>query len=121
MLIFGREVKFLRTITANCKIADLCPDGDMEKAGSLFEGSYQKSQNTAAKFIVALNEGYEMNRKYSEAGYEPQIITTEELMCLSDEDFNKAFNEALDAYVGERATIETEPVKSKKKAVAKSA
>lgn len=120
MIIHGREVKFLRTIAANCKIADLCPDGDVTKIEALFEGSYQKSQNTAAKFIAYLSEGYEMNRKYSETGYVPQPVTAEELLYLSEAEFSRAFDEAIDAYVGEKPTIETAPSKSKKKAEAKS-
>lgn len=121
MIIYGHEVKFLRTVAGNCKIGDLCPDGDMSKAGMLFEGSYQKSQNTAAKFISILAEGYELNKKFSDPGYEPFILTPEMILNLPDDEFEKAFDEALAAYSGEKPTIETEPIKTKKKAVPKSA
>ncbi|MBQ7563918.1 MAG: hypothetical protein IJT16_08010 [Lachnospiraceae bacterium] len=121
MQIYGREVKFLRTVAGNCKIADICPDGDINKAGMLFEGSYQKSQVTAAKFICIMAEGYELNRKFNDPSYEPFILTQEMIMNLPDEDFGKAFDEALKSYAGEKATVEAEPVKTKKKAVPKSA
>lgn len=120
MQIFGKEIGFLRTVAANCKIADMCPDGDISNASELFEGSYQKSQNMAAKFISYMNEGYEMYRKFSEAGYEAKVITPEELLYLPDDLFQQAFEEALKAYSGEKPTIETVPEKGKKKATVKS-
>lgn len=120
MKVYGREINFLRTVAGNCKIADICPDGDMSKAGLLFEGSYQKSQNTAAKFICILQEGYELNKKFSDQNYEPNILTPEMVMNLPDDIFSDLFTAALEAYSGEKPTVETEPVKSKKKAVLKS-
>lgn len=116
MVIHGREISFLRTVAVNCKIADLCPNGDLDNIKDLFDGSYQKSQTTAAKFISLMNEGYEMNRKFSEPGYEPSVITPEELLYLSDEEFGQAFAEATDAFAGEKPTVETEEPKGKKKA-----
>lgn len=121
MLIFGREIKFMRTVAATCKIADLCPDGDLKNATSLFEGSYQKSQNTAAKFISYLSEGYEDYMKFSETNYEPHPLTLDEALSLPDDLFNEAFSEALKAYTGEKPTVETAPERGKKKAAVKSA
>lgn len=121
MDVFGREIGFLRTVAANCKIADMCPDGDISKGKSLFDGPYQKSQNTAAKFISYMNEGYEMKKKFEDPGYAPQVITPEEAMYLPDEMFDQLFLEALEAYSGEKITVETAPEKGKKKAVTKSA
>ncbi len=120
MVINGREIKFLRTVLANCKIADICKDGDLKNAGELFEGKYQDSQKTTAKFIAIMSEGYEMNRKFVEPGYEPRPLTAEEALNLTEEDFGKCFLEAVDAYSGEKPTVESEPIKSKKKAVTRS-
>lgn len=120
MQIFGKDIHFLRTVAANCEIADICPDGDMSKAGMLFEGSYQKSQNVAAKFICILAKGYEQNKKFSDPDYEPFYLTPEMVLCLPDEEFGQAFNEALEAYSGEKPTIETQATKGKKKAAPKS-
>lgn len=120
MQLFGREIKFMRTVASNCEIADMCPDGDINKAGTLFEGSYQRSQNTAAKFICIMNKGYEMNRHFSEPDYEPKPLTADEVLYLPDDVFNALFTEALEAYSGEKATIETAE-SGKKKAVKKSA
>lgn len=120
MRVYGKEVKFLRTVAATCKIADLCKDGDIANAATLFDGNYQTSQDTAAKFIVIMNEGYEMNRKFEEAGYEPRPLTYEEALNLTEDDFSKCFNEAVKAYSGEKPTVEAEAPKGKKKETTKS-
>ena len=115
MKINGRDVQFLRTVMANCKIADICPDGDIANATMLFEGKYQDSQRTAAKFMAIMSEGYEENKKFREAGYEPSPLTEEEVLNLPDDEFSAAFEQAIKAYSGEKGTVETEPVKGKKK------
>ena len=114
MKVNGREINFKRTVAANCKIADLCPDMDIKNADKLFAGKYQDSQLTAAKVIAILSDGYEQNRKFSEPGYEPHPISVEELLTLDDELFGELFGEAMEAYAGEKATVETEPEKGKK-------
>lgn len=120
MVINGREIKFLRTVLATCKVAEICKDGNIENAGTLFEGRYQDSQKTTAKFIAIMNEGYEMNKKFEEPGYEPRPLTAEEALNLTEKDFDKCFREAVEAYTGEKITVQSEPVKGKKKAAAKS-
>lgn len=120
MKINGRDVSFLRTVMANCKIADICPDGDIANAPMLFEGNYQKSQRTAAKFMAIMSEGYEQNKKFRDGGdYEPRPLTEEEALNLSEEEFSAAFGEAIKAYTGEKPTVETEPAKGKKKETTK--
>lgn len=116
MKVNGREVKFKRTVMATCKIAEICKDGDIKNAESLFDGNYQTSQQTAAKFLAILSEGYEMNRKYQEPEYTPRPLTAEEALNLTEADFSELFIEAVTAYSGEKPTIETEPAKGKKKA-----
>lgn len=114
MEIHGREVNFLRTVEANCKIADICPDGDINKATQLFSGSYQKVQKTTAKFMAILSEGYEKRKNFNDKTYEPNPLTAEEALCLTDEEFNAAFVEAFRAYNGEKPTVETEVKKTAK-------
>lgn len=100
---------------ANCKIAELCKDGDIKNAGTLFEGSYQDSQKTAAKFMAIMSEGFEQNKKFREPGYEPRPLTAEEAMCLIEKEFSQLFEEAVYAYSGEKPTVEAEPPKKQKK------
>lgn len=115
MKINGRDVSFLRTVMANCKIAEICPDGDIANARMLFEGNYQDSQRTAAKFMAIMSEGYEENKRFREAGYEPRPLTEEEALNMTEDDFSEAFGEAIKAYTGEKPTVETEAPKGKKK------
>lgn len=116
MLIHGREVGFLRTVKATCSIADMCEDGDVKNASKLFEGSYQKSQLAAAKFMALLSEGYEKNREYNEPGYQGKPLDVDEITSLPDDTFQSLFIEAIEAFAGEKFTIETEPVPGKKTA-----
>lgn len=120
MRVYGREVGFLRTVAATCKIADLCKDGDIANAATLFDGNYQTSQDTAAKFMAIMSEGYENHRKFEEAGYEPRPLTDEEFINLSEDEFSECFKEAIMAYTGEKPTVETEAPKGKKKETTKS-
>lgn len=116
MEINGREVKFMRTVYAQCKIADICPEQDSSRMAELFSGNYQQSQRQSAKFMAFLSEGYEQNRKFAEPGYTPRPLTEDEALSLFDEDFTALFNEAFAAWTGNKPTIETEQPKGKKKA-----
>lgn len=119
MKVYGREVKFARTIQATCAVVNLCKDGDADNLETLFEGKYQVSQVTAARFMVALSEGYETQQTYIKSDYEPHPLTEGEALSLTEDDFGKLFDEAIAAWRGEKPTIEVEQPKSKKKATAK--
>lgn len=114
MQINGREVKFLRTVWANCRVADMCPAADIKNIKEIFKGSYQHAQMSEAKFMAIMSEAYEQNRKFNEPGYEPRPLTTDEALNLTDEEFGKAFVEALEAYSGEKPTVETDEKKTLK-------
>lgn len=120
MKINGREVKFCRTVEVNCKIADLCTDGNIDNISTLLDGKYQDSQRTSAKFISIMSEGYEKKKKFQEPGYEPHPLTFEETMTLEDEEFRQAFREAIEAWSGEKITVDTVPVKKTGKRTQKS-
>lgn len=111
MTVYGREIKFLRTVGATIKVADMCPDGEIENVDRLFEGNYQMSQKTAAKFMSVLSESYEDNKAYWEPGYKGTPLSEEEALALPGDVFNELFIEAVKAYTGEKPTVETEPVK----------
>lgn len=119
MKVYGRDIKFKRTIQATCEVASLCKDGDAKNLDKLFDGKYQVSQVTAARFMVALSNGYETSQSYIKADYEPHPLTEGEALSLTEEEFDALFMEALDAWSGEKPTIETEEPKGKKKATAK--
>ena len=123
MTINGRDIKFLRTVGANCALADRAPDGDLNRfiREELMNPNYSTAQKTAAFFMVCLNTGYEMAKGYEDKGYKPNPVTEAELLCLLPEDFQKLFDECMTAFYGEKITVQTQPPKGKKTATAKKA
>ena len=114
MKVYGREINFLRSVEATIKIADLCPDKDIENVDKLFDGTYQVSQTTAAAFMAIMSEGFENRKLFEEPGYQPRPLGEKEALSLSTEEFNELFGEAVKAYAGEKPTVETEVKKTKK-------
>lgn len=114
MIINGIERKFFLSVGASCAIAELCPDGDIANIGALFEDRYAKKMSTIARFIVALNRGYE-DRVHPDAE-KPNYLTYKEVMSLTMDEFNQAESEALSAYSNDtKITINlTDPKGSKK-------
>lgn len=117
MTINGIDRHFFLTVGASCAIADLCPDGDMANIGALFEGRFADNMRTIAKFIVALNRGYE-DREHPDAE-KPNYVTVKELMSLTMDEFHQAEREAFAAYSsGTKTEVElTDPKGSKKNEV----
>ena len=120
MEIYGRTVGFKRTVGATCDISEMAPDGDLNRldAELLQSSSLKTSQETAAKIIVALSKGYETSAKFADPSHESRPLTVEELFSLPEETFQGLFREAMEAWTGEKITIETEelpPEKGKKK------
>ncbi len=113
MEINGREITFSHTVEAECRIADLCRDGDPANMGELFEGSLSKVQRNTAKFIVALAVSGEHRRVWTEPGYVANPLTDDEVYTLDRPTFDALLNEALKAWTGEDAaeTVKTESVK----------
>lgn len=120
MIINGKDRQFYLTVGASCAIADLCPDGDMANIGSLFAGKYADNMRTIAKFIVALNRGYE-DREHPDAE-KPNYLTVKELMSLTMDEFHQAEREAFEAYSsGTRTEVELADPKGSKKNEAENA
>lgn len=112
MVVFGKEVNFRRSVQANCEIADICPDGDINKFNELINGNYPTAQKAAATFIVALNRAYEDYANYIDPAHEPDPVSIREIMMLDNEQFNDLFMEALKVFADDgKTTVETEPVK----------
>lgn len=114
MKVYGREINFLRTVEATIKIADLCPDNDIDNIGKLFDGTYQVSQSTSAEFMAIMSECYENRKAFEEPGYQARPLGAKEALSLTTEEFNELFGEAVKAYAGEKPTVETEVKKTKK-------
>ncbi len=115
MKINGREINFLRTVKVTCDIAEMCPNKDIQRIGELFsENDVATTIKSGAKLIHYLNEGYEMNKKYNEPGYEPKILSEEEIMYLDDTTYTKLMQAAMKGMgIGAETTIEVEEPKKK--------
>lgn len=116
MLIHGREVNFLRTVKAACDIAKICPDENLANIGKVFSSkATPELTDSAVVFILAMNNGYEMSRKFEDSEYKANPLTKEELEVLPQETFDLLFAEAVNAFYGDKVTVEVEEEKSKKK------
>jgi len=120
----GREVNFKRTIWATIAASAMCPDKDITRLDEVLRSNYMDGNMAAAQFICILSEAYEKAKAYevSQIGetYEQNPVTMDELMNLEDFDlFQQLFIDAADAWKKDaRQTVETEPVKGKKKSKA---
>lgn len=112
MEINGREIKFLRTVKATSDIAKLCPNEDIEKIGELFEGSLPLTLETGAKIIHFLNEGYEMNKHFSDPSYKPNVLSVDEILYLETETYTALMQDAMKGLGnGAETTIEVQESK----------
>jgi len=118
MQIHGREIKFLRNVGANIRVIEELAGGDAKKVNQIFDGKYSKSQLASAKFIAIMSEAYEDTAKFTDPTHTPNPLTKDEALTLTDEEFERAFSEAIQAWKGETPTVETEPVKKTKKGAA---
>lgn len=118
MVINGRDVKFRRSVLANCEIADASPDGDVNRLimEQLQGGSYAASQRAAVVIITALSKGYETAQQAADPAYKPNPITEREAMSLRENEFDDLFAEAMQEFIsGGRRTVEAEEPKTEKK------
>lgn len=111
MIIRGREVKFLRTVKTACELAKMCPGGDLANLDALFTGNVAEINENGAKIIHLMAEGYEMNKHFDDPSYKPNPISAEEVMYLDDETYVALFNEMMEAFTGDKVTVETETAK----------
>jgi len=114
MKINGREIKFLRTVKATSDLARICPSGDIQRIGELFDNNdLAKTLESGAKLIHFLNEGYEMNKHFMNPDYKPNIISVEEIMYLDDKTYTELIQSAMkDLGVGAETSIEVEEPKN---------
>ena len=121
MELNGREVHFKRTIWATNAITKMCPDGNLQRFVELFNGDMAEQIFNMSAFISIMSQGYEQAEAFraSRNGetYEQDPITLDEIMALDDMDiFTELQNEAVKAWAEDgKVTVESEPVKSKKK------
>ena len=112
MVVFGKEVNFRRSVQANYEIAEICPDGDINKFNVLINGPYKTAQTAAARFMAAMSRAYEDYANFTDPEHKPDPVTERELMMLDGDEFNDLFLQALNVFADDgKTTVETEPVK----------
>lgn len=112
MKINGRDVRFFRSVLANCKVSDAAPDGDITRFWNeqLLRGSYSVSQRAAVVIMTALSEGYEIAQHAADPKYRPRPLTEEEAMSLRYPEFNALYKEAVEEWFnGGKRTVEPDP------------
>lgn len=114
MIVHGREVKFLRTVWAISEISKVCPSQNINKLSTaLNTGSTLELNDIWMTFMIALNTGYEMAQKYADKDYVSNPLTKDELMALTEDEFNNLLAEATEAWIGDKITVEVEEPKKK--------
>ena len=114
MLVHGREVKFLRTVWAVNEIAKICPMKNIGRFNEILKSeSTIEVNDTWSTFICSLNMGYEMAQKFVDKDYVSNPLTEEELVTLTEEEFSVLLTEAMQAWFGDKVTVEAEEPKKK--------
>lgn len=120
MKAYGRDIKFLRTVSAECDIGDECPGGDIHNFNAALQDSNTRGQrHIMAVFISACNKGYELHEHFSNNEHEARWLSVDEVLALDDDTFIALFNEAFAVYTGQKPQMKTKP-KGKKTAASKS-
>lgn len=111
MTINNREIRFRRTVLANCILAESAPQGDVGKLikEKLMHKNYAIAQKTAAVIMTALSRGYESAEAFRDKAYQPNPLTEEEALSLDPADFNALFDECMKVFYGDGTiTVQTE-------------
>lgn len=112
MQVYGREVGFRFTVGASAQIADLCPEGDIQRLGELLDGQYGQVSRDTAAIVAALSEGYEQARRFEDPAYKPRPLSAEEVMSLRPAEFMELQKAAMAAWAADKeTTVEVEPEK----------
>ncbi len=116
MVIKGHEIKFLRTVLANCEIAKICENRDISNFDKLLQGDTPTSYNAQCVFVCAMQKGHEMHEKFENPDYEPMYLSVDDLMLIDPESFNELVEEAFKVFAGDAyQEVETQEPKEAKK------
>lgn len=114
MIINGREIRFKRTVLANCELLDAL-GGDWDKAEQIFSSGYVASQRFAARMMAILSNGAEQAAHFADPVHDPHPLSEVEALSLEEETFSALFSEAMEAFRGDgKTTVQGETPKGKK-------
>lgn len=114
MKIFGEDYGFMLTVGASAAIADLCPDGDLNRMGEVLQGKYSETIFFTAHYIEAMAKGFDDAKRYAGEEITHKPLTAEMVMALPSDVFKDVQAEALRAFKGDtETTVEVAPSKKK--------
>lgn len=112
MNIFGEEYGFSLTVGASAAIADLCPDGDLNRMNEVLSGRLSNTINFTASFIAAMAKGFDDARRYAGEEVTHKPLTADMVLALPGDVFGEVQNAALAAFREDtKTTVEVEPSK----------
>lgn len=119
MEIYGKEIKFFRSVGATCEIAEICPDKDINKMMDLFNKDYPSKVLLMATTVSAMNKGYEMHEaieaKHRGESYKATWLSVEECESLDSDTLMELFTEAIDSVNGGgKQSVKAKPKAGKK-------
>lgn len=108
------EIKLMRTVGANIELAKLCPNKNMKRFSEVVNSEdTEKSFITMMNVILICNKAAEDFEHFKMSTYEPQYVTKEELMFLSEDELGKLCVRALGQIEEDgKTTVEIEPIKN---------
>lgn len=114
MIIFGEEYGFMLTVGASAAIADLCPDGDLNKMNELLDGKFSDTAKFMASFVEAMAKGFDDAKRYAGEEITHKPLTAEMVMALPGNVFKEVQAAALASFRGDtEQTVEVAPSKKK--------
>ena len=114
MKIFDEDYGFMLTVGASAEIADLCPDGDLNRMNELLQGRFSQTINFTAKFIQAMAKGFDDAKRFAGEEVTHKPLTAEMVLALPSNVFKDVQAAALAAFRGDtETTVEVAPSKKR--------
>ena len=114
--IYGEEYGFKLTIGASAAIADLCPDGELERMDEVLQGKVSDTLKFTASFIEAMAKGFDDAKRYAGEEVTHRPLTADMVMSLPSADFREIQAAALASFREDlQQTVEVAPAKKKEK------
>lgn len=114
MKIFDEEYGFMLTVGASAEIADLCPDGDLNRMSEVLNGRFSQTINFTAAFIQAMAKGFDDAKRFAGEEVTHRPLTAEMVLSLPSNVFKDVQAAALAAFKGDtETTVEVAPSKKR--------
>lgn len=101
MIINGKERGFFLSVGAAAELADMCPDGDINRIDEVLSGpNTGKVLRASANFLCTLNKWYEISKNPEATDW----LKKNEILALPPDTFNEVMTYAMSAYRDDRQT-----------------